>query len=410
MSDAILTINAGSSSIKFALFPLRDPMPAQPELLGQIDGIGASGQRAHIKASDAAGNRLDDVDLPLEGPNDEPSDAQHKNALAFLVDWLHQHEAGWRIVGVGHRVVHGGKLFSAPTVLSASTFDTLQGFVPLAPLHQPHNLAGIVALTAALPGTPQVACFDTAFHRTQPDVAQLFALPRKFTAEGVRRYGFHGLSYEYIAHVLPQHLPPAQADGRVVVAHLGNGASMCAMLGRRSMATTMGLTAVDGLMMGTRTGNLDPGVLLYLIENHGMDVKSLTNLLYKQSGLLGVSGISQDMRALLAAEAPEAREAVDLFCYRIVREIGSLAAALGGLDALIFTGGIGEHAAPVRAQVCATLGWMGLEFDAAANNNDNNNDKATNNTRISTATSRVAACVIPTNEEWMIARHTAELL
>ena len=398
MSDALLTINAGSSSIKFALFPLRDPIPSQPELVGQIDGIGASGQRAHIKASDAAGNRLDDVDLPLDGP----AEAQHKNALAFLVEWLHQHEAGWRIVGVGHRVVHGGKLFSAPTVLSASTFETLQSFVPLAPLHQPHNLAGIAALTAALPGTPQVACFDTAFHRTQPDVAQLFALPRKFTAEGVRRYGFHGLSYEYIAHVLPQHLPAAQADGRVVVAHLGNGASMCAMQNRRSQATTMGLTAVDGLMMGTRTGNLDPGVLLYLIENHGMDVKALTNLLYKQSGLLGVSGISQDMRALLAADAPEAREAVDLFCYRIVREIGSLAAALGGLDALIFTGGIGEHAAPVRAQVCAKLEWMGLEFDAAAN--------ATDNARISTAASRVAACVIPTNEEWMIARHTAELL
>jgi acetate kinase len=398
MSDALLTINAGSSSIKFALFPLRDPIPSQPELVGQIDGIGASGQRAHIKASDAAGNRLDDVDLPLDGP----AEAQHKNALAFLVEWLHQHEAGWRIVGVGHRVVHGGKLFSAPTVLSASTFETLQSFVPLAPLHQPHNLAGIAALTAALPGTPQVACFDTAFHRTQPDVAQLFALPRKFTAEGVRRYGFHGLSYEYIAHVLPQHLPAAQADGRVVVAHLGNGASMCAMQNRRSQATTMGLTAVDGLMMGTRTGNLDPGVLLYLIENHGMDVKALTNLLYKQSGLLGVSGISQDMRALLAADAPEAREAVDLFCYRIVREIGSLAAALGGLDALIFTGGIGEHAAPVRAQVCAKLDWMGLEFDAAAN--------ATDNARISTAASRVAACVIPTNEEWMIARHTAELL
>ena len=398
MSDALLTINAGSSSIKFALFPLRDPIPSQPELVGQIDGIGASGQRAHIKASDAAGNRLDDVDLPLDGP----AEAQHKNALAYLVEWLHQHEAGWRIVGVGHRVVHGGKLFSAPTVLSASTFETLQSFVPLAPLHQPHNLAGIAALTAALPGTPQVACFDTAFHRTQPDVAQLFALPRKFTAEGVRRYGFHGLSYEYIAHVLPQHLPAAQADGRVVVAHLGNGASMCAMQNRRSQATTMGLTAVDGLMMGTRTGNLDPGVLLYLIENHGMDVKALTNLLYKQSGLLGVSGISQDMRALLASPAPEAREAVDLFCYRIVREIGSLAAALGGLDALIFTGGIGEHAAPVRAQVCAKLDWMGLEFDAAAN--------ATDNARISTAASRVAACVIPTNEEWMIARHTAELL
>ena len=397
-NPAILTINAGSSSIKFALFPLGEPgqlMPSQPEMVGQIDGIGAV---PHLKAKNSAGRLLDDIDLQLPGP----ADSQHKSALAFLVEWLHQHEAGWQIVGVGHRVVHGGKLFSAPTVLSASTVETLRSFTPLAPLHQPHNLAGVDALTAALPGTPQVACFDTAFHRSQPDVAQTFALPRKYTEEGVRRYGFHGLSYEFIVDVLPKHLPAAQAHGRVLVAHLGNGASMCAIQGGKSQASTMGFTAVDGLMMGTRTGNLDPGVVLYMVENHGMDAKALTKLLYKESGLLGVSGISQDMRVLLESDKPEAAEAVDLFCYRIVREIGSLAAALGGLDALVFTGGIGEHAAPVREKVCAQLGWLGLEFDAVANTK--------NAPRISTAASRVAACVIPTNEEWMIARHTAELL
>jgi acetate kinase len=248
---------------------------------------------------------------------------------------------------------------------------------------------------------PQAACFDTAFHRSQPPVAQLFALPRKLTSEGVRRYGFHGSSYEYIADVLPRHLG-AKADGRVIVAHLGNGASMCGMIGRKSKASTMGFTAVDGLMMGTRTGAIDPGVLLYLMDYHQMDAKALTKLLYKESGLLGVSGISQDMRELLASDQPEAKEAVDLFCYRIRREIGSLAAAIGGLDALVFTGGIGEHAAPVREMVCRDLGWLGIDFDVSAN--------ASKATRISAPQSRVDVLVIPTNEEWMIARHTAELI
>jgi acetate kinase len=399
MADALLTLNAGSSSIKFALFARAsngDGVPQQPELVGQIDGIGAVGQHAHLKAKDASGKVLDDTDLPHH------TDAPHKAALAYLVQWLHKHEAGWQIVGVGHRVVHGAQAYSQPIVLDARTIDALRGFIPLAPLHQPHNLAGIDAMTAALPSVPQIACFDTAFHRSQPEVAQLFAIPRRITEEGVRRYGFHGLSYEYIADVLPQHLSPAQAEGCVVVAHLGNGASMAALKGRKSQATTMGFTAVDGLMMGTRTGNLDPGVILYLMENHAMDSKMLTNLLYKESGLLGVSGISQDMRTLLASDLPAAKEAVDLFCYRIVREIGSLAAALGGIDALVFTGGIGEHAAPVREKVCRALGWLGIDFDAEANAKDA--------TRISTSGSHITACVIPTNEEWMIARHTAELV
>jgi acetate kinase len=392
MSEAILTLNAGSSSIKFALFANGHGIPAEPEVVGQIDGIGT---HPHLKAKNAAGKVLDNCDLPLTG------DGQHRAALAFLVDWLRRHDDGRTIVGVGHRVVHGAETYSRPLLLDAATLEILRGFLPLAPLHQPHNIAGIEAMTAALPGVPQVACFDTAFHRSQPEVAQRFALPRKITDQGVRRYGFHGLSYEYIADVLPQHLG-TKADGRVIVAHLGNGASMCAMKNRRSVATTMGFTAVEGLMMGTRCGSLDPGVLLYLMDYQGMDAKSLERLLYKESGLLGVSGISPDMRELLESTRPEAREAVDLFCYRIVREIGSLAAALGGLDALVFTGGIGEHAAPVRAQICQALGWLGVQIDAAAN--------AAHQWRIATADFPVDVLVLPTNEEWMIARHTAELV
>jgi acetate kinase len=392
MSDTILTLNAGSSSIKFALFERRTPVPDRPVLSGQIDGINA---RPHIKAKDAAGRSLDDVDLQLAPEN------QHRQALEFLVEWLHQHESGWRIAGVGHRVVHGAQRFSRPIRLDESMIAILREFVPLAPLHQPHNLAGIEAVSAALPGIPQVACFDTAFHRTQPEIAQRFAVPRRITAQGVRRYGFHGLSYEYIADVLPNHIG-YRADGRVIVAHLGNGASMCAMKERHSVATTMGFTAVEGLVMGTRTGSIDPGVLLYLMEFQGMGVKELNQLLYKESGLLGVSGVSQDMRELLASERPEAREAVDLFCYRIVREIGSLVAALRGLDALVFTGGIGEHAAPVRQRVCAACAWLGIDIDPEANE--------AGEARISTPDSAVDVLVIPTNEEWMIARHTTDLI
>lgn len=399
MADAILTLNAGSSSIKFAVFARNAEISRKPELVGQIDGIGAgSGQAAHLKVKDAAGHVTADTDLQL----DDTAQSPQKSALNLLVDRLSRSDAGWRIAGVGHRIVHGAQKFSQPVVLDSAMIETLRSFTPLAPLHQPHNLAGVDALTAALPGIPQIACFDTAFHRSQPELAQLFALPRAITAQGVRRYGFHGLSYEYIAEVLPQHLDPARARGRVVVAHLGNGASMCGMKNLKSQVTTMGFTAVDGLMMGTRTGNLDPGVLLYLIDYHKMDSKALTNLLYKESGLLGVSGISQDMRVLLESTAPEAREAIDLFCYRIVREIGSLAASLGGLDALIFTGGIGEHGAPVREQVCAKLGWLGLTLNPAAN--------AANATKISAVDSRIDVCAIPTNEEWIIARHTAKLI
>ena len=399
MADAILTLNAGSSSIKFALFARSAEISRKPELVGQSDGIGAAGgQPAHLKVKDAGDRVTADTDLQLDGTAQSPQ----KAALGLLVDRLHDSDSGWRIAGVGHRIVHGAEKFSQPMVLDSAMLDTLHGFTPLAPLHQPHNLAGVDALSAALPGIPQIACFDTAFHRSQPDLAQLFALPRAITAQGVRRYGFHGLSYEYIAEALPQHLDPALARGRVIVAHLGNGASMCGMKDLKSQVSTMGFTAVDGLMMGTRTGNLDPGVLLYLMDYRKMDSKALTSLLYKESGLLGVSGISGDMRVLLESKAPEAREAIDLFCYRIVREIGSLAAALGGLDVLVFTGGIGEHGAPVREQVCGRLGWLGLSLNSAAND--------ANATKISAVDSQIEVCVIPTNEEWIIAQHTAKLI
>jgi len=388
MSDALLVLNAGSSSIKFALFPLAATIARRPALSGQIDGIGA-GQGAALTAVDGTGAPL--ADQPLADC------AQHHQAIAFLFQWLDRHGAH-DVAAVGHRVVHGGEHYHEPILIDDAKLEALAKLIPLAPLHQPHNLEAIRALRRLKPGLPQVACFDTAFHRSQPLLAQAFALPREISAQGIRRYGFHGLSYEYIAAVLPEHLGDA-ACGRVVVAHLGNGASMCAMRERKSVATTMGFTALDGLMMGTRCGNLDPGVLLYLMEQQGMDCRALTRLLYHQSGLLGVSGISQDMRELLASDQAEAKEAVDLFCYRITRELGSLAAALNGLDALVFTGGIGEHAAPVRAQVCANARWLGVEIDAAAN--------SAGAMRISAAGSGIAVLVLPTNEEWIIARHTA---
>jgi len=277
----------------------------------------------------------------------------------------------------------------------------LEQFIPLAPLHQPHNLTPIRLMLERQPGLPQVACFDTAFHRAQPELAQMFALPKELHDEGVRRYGFHGLSYEYIASMLPQ-LDPVAAAGRSVVLHLGNGASMCALAAGRSMASTMGFTAVDGLPMGTRCGALDPGVILYLMDQRGMEARAIEKLIYHQSGLLGVSGVSSDMRTLLASSEPRAALAVDLYVYRIARELGSLAAALGGLDALVFTGGIGENSAEIRARVCRSAGWLGVKLDESANQ--------AGGPRISSATSKAAAWVLPTNEELMIARHTQRLL
>ena len=306
-----------------------------------------------------------------------------------------------RLSAVGHRVVHGGTRFSGPVRVDVRILSELRALIPLAPLHQPHNLAAIEAVADEAPWLDQVACFDTAFHRTQPAVAQAFALPRRYADAGIRRYGFHGLSYEYVAATLPR-LDQRAAAGRTVVAHLGNGASMCALEGGQSVATTMGFTALDGLMMGTRCGAIDPGVLLYLIDRHRMDAAQLQQLLYEQSGLLGVSGRSSDMRDLLASTEPAAREAIDLFVYRASRELGSLAAALGGLDALVFTGGIGENAAPIRARICQEASWLGLRLDPEAN--------ARGGPCITTADSAAAAWVVPTNEELMIAMHARALL
>ena len=391
MALGILTINAGSSSIKFALFELNGGLRQKPTVSGQIDGIGAS---ARLIAKDPGGKH--EVALDLVGGQE----TQHQASLNFLLKWLRETQKGWNLAAVGHRVVHGGELFSAPIAVDREIVEKLEQFNPLAPLHQPHNLNGIKAIANILPDVPQIACFDTAFHRTNPPVAQAFAIPRALSAEGIKRYGFHGLSYEFIARALPEHSP--RASGRVIVAHLGNGSSMCGMIDRKSMVSTMGFTAIDGLMMGTRTGAIDPGVLLYLMDNKGMGSRELTHLLYKESGLLGVSGISQDMRTLLASGAPEAEEAINLYCFRIVREIGSLAAAIGGIDALVFTGGIGEHAAEIRRRVCSRLAWLGLLLDDAAN--------ATDQLRISTPESGVDLLVIPTNEEWMIAHHAQNLL
>ena len=391
MKQGILTINAGSSSIKFALFPLAHPISPEAEVSGQIDGIGTDATK--MVAKDKTGQRIADQQLDGQQVN-------HAQAFDALLKWFSAAYTNWTIVAVGHRVVHGGERYSQPTIIDDTVLGHLTSFVPLAPLHQPHNVAGIIALEALLPNVPQIACFDTAFHRSQPAVAQTFGLPRHLNAEGIKRYGFHGLSYEFIARTLPEH--SSRASGRVVVAHLGNGASMAAMVNRKCVATTLGFSTIDGLVMGTRCGNLDPGVVLHLMETKNLSVKDMTKMLYKESGLLGISGISQDMRTLLASDKPEAQEAVDLFCYRIARELGSLAAAAGGLDALVFTGGIGEHAAEVRRRVCLQAEWLGIRLNPEAN--------ARHDVVISSGTSSVDVLVIPTNEEWMMAHHAQTLL
>ena len=355
MSDALLVLNAGSSSLKFSVFLNEDP--PQPLLRGQIEALLT--QPRFVARNGVA----------VVGEKEWPSGTAlgHQGAIEFLFTWGRSGVlGGHRIAATGHRVVHGGMKFTAPVFIDAETVAELEALVALAPLHQPHNVAAIKAVAEMAPQLPQVACFDTAFHRTQPAVAQAFALPRRYAEEGVRRYGFHGLSYEYIAAVLPT-IDRRAANGRTVTAHLGNGASMCAMVAGQSIATTMSFTALDGLMMGTRCGAIDPGVLLYLIDRHGMNASALEQLLYEQSGLLGVSGISSDMRALLASSDSRAAEALDLFVYRINRELGSLAAALGGLDALVFTGGIGENAVSIRARVGRSASWLGLELDEEAN-------------------------------------------
>jgi acetate kinase len=333
--------------------------------------------------------------------NQDVQAADGPEALAALAAWLRSKFGGSRVLGVGHRVVHGGARFNGPTILNAEVLRELYQLVPLAPLHQPHNLAAIEAVSERLPGIPQVACFDTSFHRGQPAVAELIPLPRELRRQGLQRYGFHGLSYEYVASVLPQ-VAPEIARGRVIIAHLGSGASLCALKDGKSVDSTLGFTALDGLCMGTRPGSIDPGVVLHLFQGLNLSAKEVETLLYKKSGLLGISEISNDMRDLLGRSEPFARLAVDYFVYRVAKEIGALTAALGGLDGLVFTAGIGENAPEIRERICAASAWLGLELDEGANSRGL--------PKISTDRSNPSVWVIPTNEELMIARHTGALL
>ncbi|MEF3048973.1 acetate/propionate family kinase [Pseudotabrizicola sp. L79] len=379
MTRAVLTLNAGSSSLKVALFPAKGDAPLA---VGLVDRIGPEAQITLKMGSGAA--------LPASGDL-----TSHLGAMHAVLDGFRGQWPDLDLVAVGHRVVHGGADFAAPAIVDDAVLDQLDRLSPFAPLHQPHNLTGIRAAIASFPDVPQVACFDTAFHRNHPWVNDTYALPQRFYDQGVRRYGFHGLSYEYVSGEFAR-IAPDLAKGRVVVAHLGNGASLCAIEGGRSMASTMGFSPLDGLAMGTRCGQIDPGVILYLMDQQGMDAAAISDLLYKQSGLLGLSGLSNDMRTLAAAQSPKAQDAIAYFCARCQREIASMAAAMGGMDALIFCGGIGENARGIRALICDRLGWMGVAVDPARN--------AENLGRVSPDAAQVPVFVIPTNEELVIAR------
>jgi acetate kinase len=390
MDDYALVLNAGSSSLKFCIYRRPEREGWRPEARGQIEGIGTS---PRLSAKNGDGSVL--MDRALESISDG------RAALDALAAWIRSQYRGARLLAVGHRVVHGGAKHDRPAIVTPQLIEELRALSPLAPLHQPYNLAAIEAVQEQLPDVPQVACFDTSFHRGRSAVAELVPLPREIRAAGVQRYGFHGLSYEYIASVLPE-VAPEIAEQRVIVAHLGSGVSLCAMRNRKSIDTSLGFTALDGLCMGTRPGALDPGVVLYLFQSLGLPDKEVETILYKKSGLLGISGISNDMRVLLESSDPDAALAVDYFVFRAAKEIGALTAVLGGIDGLVFSAGIGENSAEIRRRICETCEWLGIELDPSAN--------ARNGPRISTDGSRASVWVIPTNEELMIARHTASLL
>jgi acetate kinase len=397
MIDVILVINAGSSSIKFALYNVAtNPLltaQKKPLLSGKIINIG---QYPKLKAVDTNGIDLSKNDLNIF--NDQTT---HEDLIQWLLDWISCHGQGCTIKAVGHRVVHGGCDFLTATKLTLTVVSKLKELIPLAPLHQPHNIAAIEAIFNWAPNLPQVACFDTSFHHTQPAIAQLFGLPREFNDKGIIRYGFHGLSYQYIASCLPEYLG-ALSGGRVIVAHLGNGASMCALSNRQSVASTMGFTALDGLIMGQRCGSIDAGVVIHLLRYYKMTTDEVEQMLYNKSGLLGVSGISNNMQVLQESDNPHAKEAIDLFCYRAARELASLVSTLNGLDAIVFTAGIGENSAKIREQICTQLSWLGVALDL----NENQKDC----TIISQINSKVKVLVIPTNEEVVIAEATQNLL
>jgi acetate kinase len=389
MDDYALVLNAGSSSLKFCVFERPPGEGWHLEARGYVEGIGTS-PRLSVKS--ANGESLANQDVAARDGSE---------AIATLATWLRSKYGGSRVLGVGHRVVHGGANFAGPTVITPEVLEELHKLIPLAPLHQPYNLAAIEAAAERLPGIPQVACFDTSFHRGQPAVAELIPLPRELREQGLQRYGFHGLSCEYIASVLPE-VAPEVANGRVIVAHLGSGASLCALKEGKSVDSTLGFTALDGLCMGTRPGAMDPGVVLHLFQGLNFSAKQVETLLYKKSGLLGISEISNDMRDLLGRSEPSARLAVDYFVYRVAKEIGALAAVLGGIDALVFTAGIGENSPEIRQRICRASAWLNIELDETGNHS--------RLPRISNSSSKVSVWVIPTNEELMIARHTGSLL
>ena len=390
MSQVVLTLNAGSSSVKFAIFAYGSS--GFDELArGQVEGLGA---KATFTAKRTSGAKVQFTLDPGQGAPD------HRAAMKAILRWLGDEKLDDNVVAVGHRVLHGGRDFTQPAPVDAALLATLRTLIPLGELHEPFNILGIEAAIEAFPKTPQVACFDTAFHRAQPFVADVYGLPRSYYDEGVRRYGFHGLSYEYIARRLKT-VAPEIAGGRIVVAHLGNGSSLCAIRNGRAAATTMGMTPLDGVPMGTRSGQIDPGVLFFLMKVKGMSVQEVSDLIHHNAGLKGLSGLSQDMRVLEASDSQGAKEAIDYFVYRIRREIGSLAAALDGLDAIVFTGGIGENSPRTREEVLTGMEWLGLHLDKAAN--------AASAQRITTADSKTMALVVKTNEERMIAEHAVNV-
>lgn len=391
MPEYTLVFNAGSSSLKFSAFSQTTGGDWQVASRGQVEGIGTA---PRISAKDDKGHVVLDQDLRADVRD-------HRGALDAVAGWLRSTYGPGRVTGVGHRVVHGGIRYTGPTVVTPEVLADLHGLEQLAPLHQPHNLAAIEAVAERLPGVPQVACFDTSFHRTQGPLAQLVALPREIRNSGVQRYGFHGISCEYIASTLPRTAPEI-ANGRVIIAHLGSGASLCALKNGSSVDSTFGFTALDGLCMGTRPGSVDPGAILHLFQALRLSPDEVRAILYQKSGLLGISGISSDMRILLQSSEPEARLAVDYFVYRAAKEIGALTASLGGMDGIVFTAGIGENSPEIRQRICEQSAWLGIEVDPGANTKGG--------PCISTAGSRVSVWVIPTNEELMIARHTAMLL
>lgn len=386
MREAALTLNAGSSSLKFALYAIGAGTAPHRLASGQIEGIGSA---PHFLARDESGRVLEE--RRWDGQS------EFETLLEFLLQWTDSHHEGARLAAVGHRIVHGGRDHAGPVRIDRALLAELKSLTPLAPLHQGHCLAPVEILMAMRPDLPQIGCFDTAFHHGMEELVTRFALPERYFAAGVRRYGFHGLSYDHVALGLAE-LDPELAQGRVIIAHLGNGASLCALRAGKSIDTSMGFTALDGLIMGSRCGAIDPGVLLYLMQHEGMDAAAIEDLLYRRSGLLGVSGRSNDMRDLLASDDPAARRAVALFVFQAARQAASLVASLGGLDGLIFTAGIGEHAPEIRAAICARLAWLGVTLDEAANR--------ANCPVISTAESRIRVRVMPTDEEATIIRDT----